>query len=199
MGIETIIFYLFGAILIAASAMVVISREPIHSALFLILSFVTAAGIWVLLEAEFLAMALVIVYVGAVMVLFVFVVMMLQAEDLKPKQHASLTRPLAVVLGIAVIVEVAIMIMVGSVTDTPRIMKEGASAQAASLGMELFSDHLLAFEVGGVILFMAIIAAIGMIQREAVKTKRPEISDQLKVKKSDRLKIISMPAEEDEQ
>jgi NADH-quinone oxidoreductase subunit J len=196
---ELELFYVFAAILVFAGAMVVTVRNPVHAALFLVLAFFTSAGVWLLLEAEFLAIALVLVYVGAVMVLFLFVVMMLDVNLARLRE--GFTRYLPVGALVAVLVALELILVVGS----SRLFGEGVYpgpspspaeySNTAELGKVLYTTYMYPFEVAAVILLVAIIAAIALTlrRRRDVKPQRPE--EQVRVRRADRVRLVSMPAE----
>jgi len=196
---EKFLFYLFAAALLFAATMVITRRNPIHSVLFLVLAFFSSAALWLLLEAEFLAITLVLVYVGAVMVLFLFVVMMLDIDI--AALRAGFIRYLPVGLVVAVGMAVAMILVVG-----PRYFglerfaapaRRGADySNTADLGGLLYTVYVYPFEIAAVILLVAIIAAIGLTLRRRRETKYQNPSAQVAVRPSDRLRIIKMPAEE---
>jgi len=199
--IEQSIFYFFAGLLIFAAAMVITVRNPVHAALFLIMSFFTSAAVWLLLGAEFLAIALVLVYVGAVMVLFLFVIMMLDI-NLAPIRE-GFARFLPVGILVAVLMMAAMGFMVGSGyfhTGEPAVLAPPAPEQGntAALGHMLFTGYLYPFEIAGVILLVAIIAAIAMTMRKPRSTKAQRPAEQVLARKEDRLKIIKMDAEKHE-
>src|SRR5512135_175514 len=193
---ETFLFYAFSAILLLAGLRVITARNPVHSALFLVLAFLTAAGLWLLLRAEFLAIALVLVYVGAVMVLFLFVVMMLDVNfDTLRAQFRSYI-PLGATVGVLVVLEMALVLlgsyakpMVAPVADAPK----GGNTHA--LGMLLYTDYVYPFEIAAVVLLVAIIAAIALTHRQRRETRYQNPGQQVKVRPQDRLRIVSMAPE----
>lgn len=193
---EQIIFYAFAAILLFAATMVVTVRNPVRAALFLILAFFTSSGIWLLLEAEFLAMTLVLVYVGAVMVLFLFVVMMLDI-DLTPFQE-GFTRYLPLGILVAALITIEMIAVLGAshfgldIVSAPIPHPEGYS-NTKEIGLLLYTVYVYPFEIASVILTVAIIAAITLTLREK-KSKSQDVSKQVKVKAKDRLRIIKMDA-----
>ena len=196
--IEQSIFYLFAGLLIFAATMVIVVRNPVHAALFLILSFFTSAGIWLLLGAEFLAIALVLVYVGAVMVLFLFVIMMLDI-NLAPLRE-GFARFLPVGVLVAVLMMAAMGVMVGGGyfrTGAPAVLAPQVQEQGntAALGQMLYTNYLYPFEIAGVILLVAIIAAIALTMRKPRSTKTQRPGEQVLARKEDRLRIIKMEAE----
>jgi len=196
--IEQIVFYLFSGILLLSATMVVVMRNPIHSALFLVLSFFASAAIWLLLQAEFLAIALVLVYVGAVMVLFLFVVMMLDINLVVIRE--GFARFLPVGITVAVLMVAAMGLVVGSeyfLSDTYMAIKSvGADySNTKELGLTLYTEYLYQFEIAGAILLVAIIAAISLSMNKSKVNKSISPEDQVYVKKADRLRIVKMLSE----
>jgi len=193
---EQIIFYAFAAILLFAATMVITVRNPVRAALFLILAFFTSSGIWLLLEAEFLAMTLVLVYVGAVMVLFLFVVMMLDI-DLTPLQE-GFTRYLPLGIIVAALITIEMIAVLGAshfgldIVSAPLPHPEGYS-NTKEIGLLLYTVYVYPFEIASVILTVAIIAAITLTLREK-KSKSQNVSEQVKVRAEDRLRIVKMDA-----
>lgn len=195
-----IVFYTFAAILLFAALRVITTRNPVVAALHLVLAFFTAAGIWLLLEAEFLAIALVLVYVGAVMVLFLFVVMMLDINLDKLREGFWDYLPMAGIIGLLMAVE---MVMVLSNKYGSAKFFEAAKPTAkaadysntAEIGRVLYSDYLLPFELASVVLLVAIVAAIVLTLRDRKESKSMNAADQVLVKKADRLRIVSMAPE----
>jgi NADH-quinone oxidoreductase subunit J len=195
--LETVIFYVFAISTVTSATAVVTVRNPIHAALFLVLTFFTSAVIWMTLEAEFLAITLVLVYVGAVMVLFLFVVMMLDINIARLREGFSRVLPLgilvaAIMLGLMWSV-VTSDIFSADVISNP-IPKAADYSNTKALGAVLYTEHVFAFEVAAVILLVAIIAAITLTMRKRPKTKYQNPTDQMKVKKADRLRIVKMPS-----
>lgn len=191
---EHIIFYCFASTLLFAGAMVVTVRNPVRAALFLILAFFTSAGIWLLLEAEFLAMTLVLVYVGAVMVLFLFVVMMLDI-DLAPLEE-GFTKYLPLGIFVAALITIEMIAVLGSshfgldIVSAPIPHPEGYS-NTKEIGLLLYTVYVYPFEIASVILTVAIVAAITLTLREK-KSKSQNISEQIKIKAKDRVRIVKM-------
>jgi NADH-quinone oxidoreductase subunit J len=198
--IETIIFYVFAIATVISATAVVTVRNPVHSVLFLVLTFFTSAIIWMTLEAEFLAIILVLVYVGAVMVLFIFVVMMLDINIAQLREGFVRYLP----LGLAV-AAIMLMLMLNVVTSDIFVLDAGAEpvpkaadySNTKALGEVLYTEYVFAFEIAAVILLVAIIAAISLTMRKRPQTKYQSPSEQMKVRKSDRLRIIKMPASEE--
>jgi NADH-quinone oxidoreductase subunit J len=195
--IETIIFYVFAVATVISACAVVTVRNPVHAALFLVLTFFTSAVIWLSLEAEFLAISLVLVYVGAVMVLFIFVVMMLDINIARMREGFVRYLP----LGLAV-AAIMLLMMLSVVTSDVFVMELGSEplpktadySNTKALGAVLYTDYVLAFEIAAVILLVAIIAAISLTMRKRAKTKYQSPSAQMKVRKGDRLRIVKMPS-----
>lgn len=197
MTFETGVFYAFAALLIFAAALVVTTRNPVHAALWLVLSFFSAAGIWLLLQAEFLAIVLVLVYVGAVMVLFLFVVMMLDVNFDKLRERFKSYIPVAATVGILVLGEMALVLiggfLGGSVTPPP---EPGAGySNTKALGLQIYTDYAYPFEIAAMILLVAIIAAIALTHRRRRETKHQNPAAQVRVRSTDRLRILDIPAE----
>ena len=199
MTFEKFLFYVFAAILVFAATMVITRRNPVHAALFLVLAFVSSAGIWMLAEAEFLAIALVLVYVGAVMVLFLFVVMMLDIDV--ATMRAGFIKYLPLGLLIAAVMAAEIFLVVGPANFGLEQFEAPARHAAdynntAELGSVLYTVYMYPFEIAAVILLVAIIAAIGLTMRKRPETKYQNPSEQVKVKKGpDRIQVISMESE----
>jgi NADH-quinone oxidoreductase subunit J len=188
-----ILFYFFAGILVLAALAVITVRNSVHAALFLVLTFFTSAALWLLLQAEFLAIALVLVYVGAVMVLFLFVVMMLDIKT-EPLREGFI-RYLPVGIGVAVVMLTEMLLLIGlkskEMTSAAPLDPGGAS-NTAWLGNALFSQFLLPFEIAAVILTVALVAAIMLTLRRRVGTKHQNPSAQVAVKASDRVRIVKM-------
>ena len=198
MTYTTAIFYFFAAILVFAGLRVITARNPVHAALFLVLAFFTAAGLWMLMEAEFLAITLVLVYVGAVMVLFLFVVMMLDINLDKLREGFWDYLPLAGLVSVLLVIEMALIL--GSrhfgleVMGTPAPHPTDYS-NTKELGRLLYTDYVYAFELAAVILLVAIVAAIALTLRRRKDSKYIDPAAQSKVKRSERLRIVKMQAE----
>jgi len=194
---ESAIFYAFGAVLLLSGLRVVTARNPVHGALFLVLAFFTAAGLWLLLRAEFLAIALVVVYVGAVMVLFLFVVMMLDInlEALRVGFWRNL--PLALVVGVIMVWEmVTVLAYHYWGTGTPPVAPARIS-NTKTLGLLLYTDYAYAFEIAAVILLVAIIAAIALTLRRRKDTKAYRPAEQLSARREERVRLVAMPVEKE--
>jgi NADH-quinone oxidoreductase subunit J len=198
MTFEKIVFYVLAAILIFAATMVITRRNPVHSALFLIVAFIATSGLWLLAEAEFLAMTLVLVYVGAVMVLFLFVVMMLDIEI--ATLRAGFIRYLPIGLVMAVAMGAELLLVVGP--QNFGLEKFAAPARHAAdysnteeLGSVLYTVYMYPFEIAAVILLVAIIAAIRLTMRKRPENKSIDPSQQVVVKRADRVRMVQMDAE----
>ena len=188
------IFYTLAAILLFAAIRVITTRNPVYAALHLVLAFFTAAGIWLLLEAEFLAIALVLVYVGAVMVLFLFVVMMLDINIDKLREGFWDYLPMAGTIGLLMAVEM-VMVLSGKYFATSKAVNRPADySNTAEIGRVLYTDYLLPFELASVVLLVAIIAAIVLTLRDRQDNKSMNPAEQVLVKKQDRLRIVKMDA-----
>jgi len=192
-----LVFYGLAGVLLFAALRVITARNPVHAALNLVLAFFTAAGIWLLLEAEFLAIALVLVYVGAVMVLFLFVVMMLDINLDKLREGFWNALPIALPVGGLMALE---MVMILGVRNfgVDKVQAPAAHlanySNTAELGRVLYSDYLLPFELASVVLLVAIVAAIALTLRDRKESKSMDPAKQVLVKKQDRLRIIKMDA-----
>ena len=198
MNIGPTLFYLFSGVLILASLMVISVRNPVHAALFLVLAFFTSAGVWLLLEAEFLAIVLVLVYVGAVMVLFLFVVMMLDV-NLVPLREGFI-RYLWVGVPVALVILAEMAVVVGpehfGLEAVAAPMAHGADySNTKELGAVLYTVYAYPFEVAAVILLVAIIAAIALTMRRRPDTKYQNPAQQIRVRRGDRVRIVKMEAE----
>ena len=194
MEISAFIFYMFAAVLILAALKVITSRNPVHAALFLVLAFFSASAIWILLQAEFLAITLILVYVGAVMVLFLFVVMMLDLNLETLRADFSRYIPVGLLVGSIIIVEMSTVLIytfIGVHQPLPtNIVSSGSNTR--DLGRLIYSDYLYAFEVAGIILLVAMIAAVALTLRHRKDRKTQNISEQLRTRAQDRVKLVSM-------
>jgi len=193
----TFIFYAFAAILIFAALRVVTTRNPVHAALWLVLCFFTAAGVWLLLRAEFLAIALVLVYVGAVMVLFLFVVMMLDVNFDGLRKNFRSYIPVGATVGLLVLLEMALVVVGSKVAgDIAPPAPEGSNTKA--LGRLIYVDYVYPFEIAAVVLLVAIIAAIALTHRKRRESKYQDPARQVKVRRQDRIRLLDLPAEKKE-
>jgi NADH-quinone oxidoreductase subunit J len=200
MDVKTGFFYLFSAVLLFASFRVITARNPVYAALYLVLAFAQAAALWILLKAEFLAITLVLVYVGAVMVLFLFVVMMLDINVDSVRQGFWKHFPLAATLGAIIALEMAAVLMGGfRTTEEPKSVEVvGQAAYQISntkeLGKLLYSQYVYPLEIAAIILLVAMIAAIALTLRSRKDSKYTSPSEQVKVKASDRMTVLKMDA-----
>jgi NADH-quinone oxidoreductase subunit J len=191
---KTLLFYIFSAILVIAALRVITARNPVHAALFLVLSFFTAAGIWMLLHAEFLAILLVLVYVGAVMVLFLFVVMMLDLDLDHMRKGFKQFMPVASLVGAVIVAEMSIVLIrgfIGTTEPVQALSPEVATNNTKALGTLLYTEYLFSFEVAGVILLVAIIASVALTLRRRKDTKTQDIAEQIRTRKEDRVRMVS--------
>jgi len=195
---HAILFYFFAAVLIGAALGVIFSRNPVHAVMFLVLSFFQSAVLWLLIEAEFLAIVLVLVYVGAVMVLFLFVVMMLDINVEEISGGYTRYLPLGVLIAVLMVTELIQIIWMRSSSEMSNAgfasTPEGYSNTEA-LGAVLYTEHVYAFEIAAVILLLAIVAAITLTMRKRPGLKRQNIAAQVAVRASDRIRIVKMDAE----
>ena len=196
MDVKSVLFYAFAAVLLFAAVRVITVRNPVHAALYLILAFFQAAGIWMLLHAEFLSITLVLVYVGAVMVLFLFVVMMIDVNLEKLKQGFWNNFPLAASIGAVLALELASVLMGGfrsAPAPAPVLDANGGTiSNTKELGIALYTDYLYPLEVAAVILLVAIIAAIALTMRKRQDNKVQDPAEQIKVKPADRLRMVKV-------
>ena len=198
MTFEKIVFYTFAAILVFAATRVITVRNPVHAALHLVLAFFTCAGLWILLEAEFLAITLVLVYVGAVMVLFLFVVMMLDINVAPIKEGFIKYLPVGLTVAGLMIFEMYLVVRSKSfdAESMPIPAPRGADySNTRELGSVLYTEYVYAFEIASVILLVAIIAAIALTMRKRPETRSQNPAEQVKVRAQDRVRIVKMKAE----
>ena len=195
---EAAVFYVFGAIMIASALAVITARNPVHAALFLVLAFFTAAAVWLLLRAEFLAIALVLVYVGAVMVLFLFVVMMLDINLERLREGFWQYLPLGTLVGVLMAAEMAAVLYGrwSGLAVPPRALAAGYS-NTKELGRLIYTDYVFAFEIAAVVLLVAIVAAIALTLRRRKDTRAQDPAEQVRARREERVKLVSMPSEKD--
>ena len=201
MTFQTALFYIFAAILVFAAVRVVTARNPVHAVLWLVLAFFTAAAHWLMLQAEFLAIVLVLVYVGAVMVLFLFVVMMLDVNFDSMRTQFKSYVPVGATVGALVLIEMALTLVVGraSLGSGPAgVAGAGAGGNTKALGSLVYTEYVYPFEIAAVVLLVAIIAAIALTHRTRRDSKYQKPGDQVKVRPRDRLRVLSMPSEKRE-
>jgi len=193
--ITGVLFYAFAAILIVAALGVITSRNPVHSALFLVLAFVQSAVLWLLVEAEFLAIALVLVYVGAVMVLFLFVVMMLDINVEELRKGFTRYLPLGVAVALIVVVEIGHVIWFkaqGLQFLTTPAGRPADYSNTKELGRVLYTEHVYAFEIASMVLLLAIVAAITLTMRKRPGLKVQDIAKQVAVRREDRVRVVKV-------
>lgn len=198
MTTEQIIFYAFSIILVIAASMVITVRNPVFAALALVLAFFTSAALWMLLEAEFLALTLVLVYVGAVMVLFLFVVMMLDINLTVLREGFAKYLPFGLVVAIIMLAQLAVVVgpeRFGLDKFAAPAAKAANYSNTQELGRVLYTDYLYPFEIAAVILLVAIIAAIALTMRKRIKRQTMSPEQQVQVKRNERVRLVKMPAE----
>ena len=197
MDMNTALFYVFSAVLLFAAFRVITARSPVYAALFLVLAFFNAACIWMLLRAEFLAIVLVLVYVGAVMVLFLFVVMMLDVGSEALREGFWTHFPVAALVGVVIALEMAAVLLPGfRLTDAP--VTDALALKAGNtkmLGIEVYTRYLYPLQIAAVLLLVAIIAAIALTLRKRKDSKYQNPSDQVRVRAADRVRIVQMKPE----
>jgi NADH-quinone oxidoreductase subunit J len=195
MEFKTVLFYAFSAIMIVAATRVITARNAVHAALFLVLAFFNAAGLWMLLQAEFLAIVLVLVYVGAVMVLFLFVVMMLDINIDRIREGFWGYLPLASGIGALIVLEMAAVLWRGFMTFEQNPATAGANIGGTrELGKLIYTEYIYGFEIAAAILLVAMIAAVALTLRKRKDTKYFDPADAVRVKRNDRLRIVKMDA-----
>jgi NADH-quinone oxidoreductase subunit J len=196
MNTTTALFYVFSAVLLLASFRVITAKSTVHSALYLVLAFFTASCVWMLLRAEFLAITLVLVYVGAVMVLFLFVVMMLDINTDAFRAGFWKHFPLAGIVGAVIALEMAVVLMGGfNLPDAPAASP--AAVQAGNtrlLGIEIYTHYLYPLQVAAVLLLVAMVAAVALTLRRRKDSRYLDPSQQVRAKKADRVRLVQMPA-----
>jgi NADH-quinone oxidoreductase subunit J len=201
MTITEILFYAFAAVLVVAALGVITARNPVHAALFLVFAFVNSSVIWLLLEAEFLAIVLVLVYVGAVMVLFLFVVMMLDVNLSQLREGFTRYAPLGILIAVIVVLEIGSVVwlnQLGGIGEAAPSVADAANySNTKELGQLLYTDYLYPFELASVILLVAIVAAIVLTMRQREGLKTQDIGAQVAVRAKDRVRIVKMDFEID--
>jgi NADH-quinone oxidoreductase subunit J len=199
MSIVELLFYFFSLVLVGAAVGVITARNPVHCALFLVLAFFNSAVIWLLLEAEFLAIVLMLVYVGAVMVLFLFVVMMLDVNIAALREGFTRYAPLGLLVAALVVVEIGSVVWVkslgGAAPEAAASVAVEGYSNTRALGELLYTKYLYPFELAAVLLLVAIVAAIALTMRHRVGMKAQDIAGQVAVRAKDRVRIVKMPAE----
>ncbi len=197
--IVNVLFYVFGAILVVTALGVITARNPVHCALFLVAAFLNSAVIWLLLQAEFLALTLIVVYVGAVMVLWLFVVMMLDVDVEKLRQGFTRYAPLGALIALIVVAQIGLVVYVRRLglddTAAAVVNRPEGYSNTQELGHLLYTQYLYPFEIAAVILLVAIVAAITLTMRERPGQKVQDIGKQVAVRAKDRVRIVKMDAE----
>jgi NADH-quinone oxidoreductase subunit J len=197
MDAKTLLFYLFATVTVLAALRVVTARNPVHSALFLVLTFFSMACIWMLLKAEFLSITLVLVYVGAVMVLFLFVVMMLDINLDEMRRGFWRNLPVAALVGVVIVLELAAVIMhaFSGVRDAHAPVPPPGYSNTKALGKLIYTDYVYPFEIAAVILLVAIVAAIALTLRRRKDTRYNDPAVAVRTRRQDRVRLVKMPAE----
>jgi len=201
MNFETLVFYMFAALTVFAAVRVITARNPVHAALFLVLAFCSMAGIWLLLEAEFLAMTLILVYVGAVMVLFLFVVMMLDIDLVQLREGFWRWFPFGLALAAVMVGEMIWVLGSRQTAETGSAETGGAIHHAADysnvkeLGRLVYTEYVYPFELAAVLLLIAIVAAIALTLRRRKDVKSQNVSEQVAVRREDRVRIVQVASE----
>jgi NADH-quinone oxidoreductase subunit J len=199
MNFETLVFYLFATLTVFAGVRVITARNPVHAALFLVLAFCSMAGIWMLLEAEFLAITLVLVYVGAVMVLFLFVVMMLDVDLVQLREGFWRWFPFGVLLAAVMVGEMLWVLADRRTAETSGAVQHAANySNVKELGRLVYTDYVYPFELAAVLLLVAIVAAIALTLRRRKDSKSQNVAQQVAVRREDRIRVMQMPAEKHE-
>ena len=198
MEFKQLVFYFFATVLVFAAFMVITIRNPVKAALFLVLAFFSAAGLWLLLQAEFLAIALVLVYVGAVMVLFLFVVMMLDINQARMREGFGEYLPIGGLVAVLLALEMAFILASGPFGTQQ--MPEPAALSAShsntrALGRLLYTTYVYPFEIAALILLVAIVAAIALTLRRRKDSKYQDPATQLRVRRDERVRLVKMPSE----
>ena len=200
MDFKTASFYVLSAIIVVAALRVVTSRNPVHAALFLVLAFFASAGVWILLTAEFLAMLLVVVYVGAVMVLFLFVVMMLDINLERLRQGFWKILPLGLLIGIPMVAQIWFLLNqnYGQISASAIPAAAADYSNTKEIGRLIYTEYVYPFELAAVILLVAIIAAIALTHRGLKKTKYTDPAKQIAVRAKDRMRVVQVPSEKND-
>jgi NADH-quinone oxidoreductase subunit J len=196
MDATTVFFYLFATVTVVSALRVITARNPVHSALFLVLTFCSAAGIWLLLRAEFLAITLVLVYVGAVMVLFLFVVMMLDINLDQIRQGFWRNLPVALLVGVAIVIELAVVLMASfgdRQSDVPPLPPDYSNTKA--LGALIYTEYVYAFEIAAVLLLVAMVSAIALTLRKRKDTRTTDPAAAVRTRAADRVRLVNVPAQ----
>ena len=198
MNLETNLFYFFSTVLVLAALRVITARNPVHAALSLVLAFFTAACLWMMLQAEFLAITLVLVYVGAVMVLFLFVVMMLDINIDQLREGFWKYFPLGMTVAVLMVIEMGLVVAhrrFGLENMPAPTAKSADFSNTAELGRLLYTEYVYPFELASIILLVAIVAAIALTLRRRKETKYQNPAEQIRVKRADRVRMVKMASE----
>jgi len=196
MNFETIVFYVFAALTLFAALRVITARNPVHAVMFLVLAFISSSGIWLLLEAEFLAITLVLVYVGAVMVLFLFVVMMLDINLVRLREGFWRWLPFGAALAGLMVFQMVWVLGSTEIAGGVEAVRHAADySNTKELGRLIYTDYVYPFELAAVLLLIAMVAAIALTLRRRKDSKSQVVADQVAVKKADRLRIVKMKTE----
>jgi NADH-quinone oxidoreductase subunit J len=200
MEFKTFVFYVLSAIMLFAALRVITAKNPVSAVLYLVLAFFTTSALWMLLQAEFLAIILIMIYVGAVMVLFLFVVMMLDIDIARLRQGFWSYLPLGAMVGLLMVVEMALVLggKYFSAEALPGQSMPAGYSNTKELGRLLYTEYVFPFELASVILLVGVIAAVMLTLRRRKDTKAMHPSDQLTVKRNDRVRLVKMAAEKDE-
>lgn len=198
MTFELFLFYFFGTTLIGSAMGVILSRNPVYAVLFLVFAFINSSFLWMLIQAEFLALLLIIVYVGAVAVLFLFVVMMMDINIAELQQGFTRYAPVGAILGVIVLIEIAFVMMSDQITIKAQEVQAFASdySNTEELGKELYTNYIYPFELAAIILLVAIVVAITLTMRKRPGLKVQDINMQVAVNPKDRVRIVKMEADE---
>ena len=193
---EAVVFYAFGGVLLLSGLLVITARNPVHGVLFLVLAFFTAAALWLLLQAEFLAITLVVVYVGAVMVLFLFVVMMLDINLERVREGFWRNLPIALVVGGVMVWEMITVLAFRIWGADPKPLPAGYS-NTKELGRVLYTQYAYAFEIAAVVLLVAIVSAIALTLRRRKDSRGQDPAEQVRARREERVRLVSMPSEKE--
>jgi NADH-quinone oxidoreductase subunit J len=195
---QVLVFYSFALLLLGAGVGVIVARNPVHAALFLVLAFFSGSGLWILLEAEFLAITLVLVYVGAVMVLFLFVVMMLDINLDQLREGFWKYFPLGGLVALLMVGELYMAATGHTFAEAGRTLTPAAAdaSNTREIGLQLYTTYLYPFELAAVILLVAIVAAIALTMRRRKGTKYQNPAQQVRVRRADRVRMVDLPAAE---
>jgi NADH-quinone oxidoreductase subunit J len=201
MTFQAFVFYAFALVLLAAALAVITARNPVHAALFLVLAFFTSAGLWIQLQAEFLAITLVLVYVGAVMVLFLFVVMMLDINLARMRAGFWRYLPVGAAVALLLVMEMVLILFYGYLgfeAAAPQAPVAAGYSNTKELGRLLYTDYVYPFQIAAVILLVAIVAAIALTLRRRKDSRYIDPASQINVRREDRVRLVSMPVERSE-